>query len=1158
MPRLVALLALGLVTMASGAVVEDFERPGTWQVHRGDERGGSFAAVAAPAPRGRSGRLSWTVPHHAFLELHLARPVPLPALDGGFNGTLTVQVASGQPSMINRIALRLIDRDGEVFQFGQTVDLRDGAWHQLSFRLSPETVAESWGDQLNHRVDLPVRLLGFAVSFSATATAPGALHFDDIALSTPGQQVDTVRPLWRFDDQERWTVHPNWRQVAQLVPVDGGLTLEVSPVAKETGLPLTERGFGVRTLGTPASLTLRVELLAGAGASFSLRLRDARGEIHPFPSRPLKPGLNEVTWRFPEDRRTPTWGQNRDGVLDAPYWLHELWYSQAPTTQPVRVRLISAETRCRQPLLEAVKVDVETGNPIHVLKRGEEATLALRLTNQATTALPVSLHVELENYAGRRVASDLAATIPAQGSTTAKLPHGPDAQGIWWVHYLLRDPASGAELPGRTSFALMQPAGPTPGRAPGFLFSICTHTERWPEADQEKEILAAGLCGAKVMRTGEGWGTLQPTSDRWEWSRLDKLVQRYGEQGMELQLLLGFNPRWAVDGDVAAGDWLLWSRKMPRLEPWRAYCTAMAQRYGDRVRYWEVWNEPDIDFWRGTLDEYLQLLQASYESIKAVDPKLQVMTGGFACYDRNPRFVEGVVDRGQQWFDIFAYHRHGDFAGFRQEVDGPVAAMRARLQPPKPLYFNETAIASLAGGERVQAETLVKKLTFAWSRGSIGYTWYDLRNDGFDPKDWEHHYGLLTNDFYPKAVYPTFNTLALLLTDKRYEQELALGDHRFGFVFGSEREQVVATWSEPVAGPARHYILQTDASTAATVDLMGNRTAVPVLPGGRVILVNEATPAYLVLTGAKARPTIAGPLANLGGPYVAVPGRKLPLEAAFANPLARAGRLHLSWTAPAGWQVEPAVDTVSLPAEGRARVAPTLLVRRPSDRRRRTGELGLRYEVPGTPLAGTVSVPVEVATIVDDRRADRPADFELADSRDVVNLYGNDPMKGHLTWQGPLDLSARIWLSRSADALHLRVAVRDDVHVQREPAPFWWRGDSVQCGLVVPGQDGYWELMLARGDDGRPLVGTTARPRGAADPAAAVTLATRAATGEVVYDATLPYRVFGLTPASLRQGVRFNLLVNDNDGEGRESWVEIAPGIGRSKDPTRFGVVVFE
>ncbi|NUQ00958.1 MAG: hypothetical protein HUU35_14010, partial [Armatimonadetes bacterium] len=788
------LLALLCLSAAWGAVVEDFEQPGGWVVYQGEQRGGSFEAVAAPAPRGLSGRLSWSVPHHHFLELQRRTALPLPALATALQGELVVQVASGQPEAINGVSLRLVDRDGEVLQFVSRVEKLGTGWQAVSFPLTPQNLRDSWGGTKNGRADPPLRLLGFAVSFTAAATTPGAIYLDDVALLTPGQEIETVRPLWRFDAGERWSVHEKLREVANLEPREG-LVLTLSPVAKETGIPVYERGFATTSLAGATAITLRAELLEGSGTRFQLRLRDARGEVHPFATRSLAAGANTLRWSIPGDKATGnTWGQNLDGVLDPPLVLHELYVIQPAGAAPARIRLLEAALHGRKPRLEALSLEVETGNPIHVLKVGEESKLALSLRSEAAEPLTVQARLEYEDFAGAVTGSEQAVTVPAGGTAALRPPDLPAALGIYWINYTLSD-AEGNSRRGRTSFCRMAPAGPTPERAEGFLFGICTHTERWPEAQQLKEIMAAGLCGAKVIRTGVGWGGIQPTEERWTWDHMDRLVERYGQQGMELQCLLAFTPQWAAPAEFRQAEYRVWSRKMPRLDAWRTWVTAMARRYGDRIRFWEVWNEPDIGFWLGSLEEYLQLLQTAHDAIKQVDPKLQVMTGGFAIYDRNPQFIEAVVDRGQAWFDIFAYHRHGDFDPFRREVDGPVAAMRARLRPPKPIYFNETAISSLPVGERGQAETLFKKLIYAWSRGSMGYTWYDLRNDGFDPKDWEHNYGMVTNDFYPKAVYPAFNTLVSLLRGHQYQHELALGADRYGFVFASEREQVVATWA---------------------------------------------------------------------------------------------------------------------------------------------------------------------------------------------------------------------------------------------------------------------------------------------------------------------------------------------------------------------------
>ena len=49
----------------------------------------------------------------------------------------------------------------------------------------------------------------------------------------------------------------------------------------------------------------------------------------------------------------------------------------------------------------------------------------------------------------------------------------------------------------------------------------------------------------------------------------------------------------------------------------------------------------------------------------------------------------------------------------------------------------------------------------------------------------------------------------------------------------------------------------------------------------------------------------------------------------------------------------------------------------------------------------------------------------------------------------------------------------------------------------------------------------------------------------------------GLSEEAGRAGFRFNLLVNDNDGGGRESCLAISPGLGDGKDPGLYPVVKF-
>jgi hypothetical protein len=62
-----------------------------------------------------------------------------------------------------------------------------------------------------------------------------------------------------------------------------------------------------------------------------------------------------------------------------------------------------------------------------------------------------------------------------------------------------------------------------------------------------------------------------------------------------------------------------------------------------------------------------------------------------------------------------------------------------------------------------------------------------------------------------------------------------------------------------------------------------------------------------------------------------------------------------------------------------------------------------------------------------------------------------------------------------------------------------------------------------------------------------------------VYLARLPLEGFGADADTLRsKAVRFNLLVNDDDGGGREGFAFLAPGLGLGKaEPDKWPLLRF-
>ena len=56
----------------------------------------------------------------------------------------------------------------------------------------------------------------------------------------------------------------------------------------------------------------------------------------------------------------------------------------------------------------------------------------------------------------------------------------------------------------------------------------------------------------------------------------------------------------------------------------------------------------------------------------------------------------------------------------------------------------------------------------------------------------------------------------------------------------------------------------------------------------------------------------------------------------------------------------------------------------------------------------------------------------------------------------------------------------------------------------------------------------------------------------------IPFSSIGVDSVRLKQGIRFNALINDNDGYGREGWIQIAEGIASNRSADLYPLIVFE
>lgn len=215
-------------------------------------------------------------------------------------------------------------------------------------------------------------------------------------------------------------------------------------------------------------------------------------------------------------------------------------------------------------------------------------------------------------------------------------------------------------------------------------------------------------------------------------------------------------------------------------KPYTDFAKQFVAKYKDRVKYWEIYNEPDQGWqWRGGQEIYSLLLRDASIAIKEVDPEAQVMNGGYS--DSATPQLQRIYDTiGYSHFDYVAWHPYlfsnispdASNWAFRPSNTAGRNIMIANGDEYKKAFFGELATGSGVTGQGGgmndwrQAEYAFR--LFLWSR-KIGYVkaiqWWpaiDLQPVGVQ-EDGIHgmHEGLFyNNSAIPKPVYWLYHRTA--------------------------------------------------------------------------------------------------------------------------------------------------------------------------------------------------------------------------------------------------------------------------------------------------------------------------------------------------------------------------------------------------------------
>lgn len=283
------------------------------------------------------------------------------------------------------------------------------------------------------------------------------------------------------------------------------------------------------------------------------------------------------------------------------------------------------------------------------------------------------------------------------------------------------------------------------------------------------------------------------------WNKYDHIVDLAEQYDMELIVRLSNPPDWSRQDGNALGTYA----PPDDYADFADFAGAVAARYAGRVRYYQIWNEPNIYPEWGEQpvnpEAYTELLKTGATAVRAADPDAVIIAGALAStidLDGVARpggnfndllFLQRMYAAGAApYFDIMAMQGYGLWSGPTDRRMQPRVMNFGRNQfvrdlmvqngdGHKPIWISEmnwNAVPDAVVDKRFGQVTLAQQAAYLplayaridreWPWIGVANTWYLKRaTDAWEQEGKpEAYFRLLAPDFTPQPVYESLRDYA--------------------------------------------------------------------------------------------------------------------------------------------------------------------------------------------------------------------------------------------------------------------------------------------------------------------------------------------------------------------------------------------------------------
>jgi hypothetical protein len=295
---------------------------------------------------------------------------------------------------------------------------------------------------------------------------------------------------------------------------------------------------------------------------------------------------------------------------------------------------------------------------------------------------------------------------------------------------------------------------------------------KWPPVNVARELDGFVNLHAHWIRHDFAWDAIEPQPRLFKWSGFDRWVSAARARKLNVIATVTYTPPWANDGHSDH------NYQPTSADQFGQYAGQVAARYAPHgVHTYEIWNEPNIGFWKPVPNPalYKQVLCSAYHRIHQADPKATVLTGGTSPAGNGPTTISPqawlsdlYANGGGTCFDAVAHHPYVDSSATPGELgknwylmytpwghsrSNLRAIMAAHGDSAKRIWATEVGCKRSKVGEGECSGRIAKAMqlwkTYPWAGVLCWFTYWDPNN-----------YGLVDGKWAPRPEWYAYQTAA--------------------------------------------------------------------------------------------------------------------------------------------------------------------------------------------------------------------------------------------------------------------------------------------------------------------------------------------------------------------------------------------------------------